>query len=140
MNNAWIERQTATPKARREYEQERLVLWATDKICEAMDEAEMTKADLARTLGTSRANVTALLSGNRNMTLRTLADVACLLGQRVEISLEPLRSGQFMSSPVQVVRSIRPQVVQAVEFTDFCGPRRGEVQETADAPSDELAA
>jgi len=89
MNENWIERQSVTPKARRLYEQERLVAWATEKISEAMEEGNVSKADLARLLETSRANVTALLSGGRNMTLRTLADVACVLGHRVEVSLPP---------------------------------------------------
>ncbi len=71
-------------------EQERLVLWTTEEIVEAMDAAGVTQAELARRLGTSRAHVSALLRGRRNMTLRTLAEVAHALGRRVEISLAPL--------------------------------------------------
>jgi transcriptional regulator with XRE-family HTH domain len=112
MNENWIERQSATPESRRLYEQERLVLWATEEVSETMEAGEISKADLARMLGTSRANITALLSGSRNMTLRTLADVACVLGQRVEISLEPLREGRFINTPVRVVRSLRTQIVE----------------------------
>ena len=112
MNESWIERQSATPESRRLYEQERLVLWATEEVSETMEAGEISKADLARMLGTSRANITALLSGSRNMTLRTLADVACVLGQRVEISLEPLREGKFINTPVRVVRSLRTQIVE----------------------------
>jgi transcriptional regulator with XRE-family HTH domain len=112
MDEKWIGRQSATPEARRLYEQERLVAWATERLSEAMEEGEVSKADLARLLETSRANVTALLSGGRNMTLRTLADVACVLGHRVEISLEPLRQGQFLSAPLRVVRPLRAQIVE----------------------------
>jgi transcriptional regulator with XRE-family HTH domain len=102
-NREWIERQTATPEARREYEQERLVLWTTERIAELMQQAAISRADLARLLGTSRANVTGLMSGERNMTLRTLADVCFALGYRAELRLEPLRQGEFIGTPVQVV-------------------------------------
>lgn len=112
MNENWIERQSATPEARRLYEQERLIAWATNTISEAMEEGNVSKADLARLLETSRANVTALLSGGRNMTLRTLADVACVLGHRVEVSLQPLRQGNFISAPVRMVRARHPQIVE----------------------------
>lgn len=111
MNKAWIERQTASRESRRAYEQERLVLWTTDQLCEAMEESGTSKADLAAMLGTSRANVTNLLSGARNMTLRTVADVACVMGHRVELSLEPLRQGEFITTPVRTVRSLRRRTV-----------------------------
>jgi predicted nucleotidyltransferase/antitoxin component HigA of HigAB toxin-antitoxin module len=104
MNAKWIERQSATPEARRLYEQERLVAWATERISEAMEEGEVSRADLARLLETSRANVTALLSGARNMTLRTLADVASALGKRVEISLEPLPERPEGAARVEIPR------------------------------------
>jgi predicted nucleotidyltransferase/DNA-binding XRE family transcriptional regulator len=103
--------QTAAPEALRGHEQERLVLEATDRISEAMEEAGISKADLARMLGTSRAHVSTLLSGERNMTLRTLADLAYVLGRRVEISLEPLPSstaaGRLPVSPAEIARFCR---------------------------------
>ncbi|HEX2078407.1 MAG TPA: helix-turn-helix transcriptional regulator [Longimicrobium sp.] len=113
-NREWIDRQTATPEARREYEQERLVLWTTERITELMEQSGVSRADLARMLGTSRPNVTALLSGARNMTLRTLADLSCVLGYRADVRMEPLRYGEYTSTPVQVVRNLRPCVA---EFT-----------------------
>ena len=89
-NEAWIERQTRTPEARRRYEEERLILWTTEAICEAMEDRGLTRADIARDLGTSRANVTQLLSGSRNMTLRSLGALAQACGMRAEFSLEEL--------------------------------------------------
>jgi transcriptional regulator with XRE-family HTH domain len=122
-NREWIERQTATPEARREYEQERLVLWTTERIAEVMQQSELTRADLARLLGTSRANVTGLLSGERNLTLRTLADVCFALGYRADLRMEPLRQGEFVSTPVQVVRNLRPQIA---EFATLAPHSKGE--------------
>lgn len=111
-NHEWIDRQTATPEARREYEQERLVLWTTERIAELMEQSGVSRAELARMLGTSRPNVTALLSGARNMTLRTLADVCSVLGHRADVRLEPLRSGEYTSTPVQIVRNLHPRVAE----------------------------
>lgn len=111
-NRAWVERQTATDDARREYEQERLVLWTTERISELMEQAGVSRAELARLLGTSRPHVTSLLSGGRNMTLRTLADICTALGHRADFRMEPLRHGEYISTPVQVVRNLRAQVVE----------------------------
>lgn len=114
-NAAWIEHQTGTPEARREYEQERLVVWATDALYEAMEEAGLSKAELAKRIGTSRAYVTQAFSGTRNMTLRTLADFAWACDSRFVVSIEPLRTGEFVCAPVKVVRNVRPRIVQQLD-------------------------
>lgn len=90
INQEWIERQTASPESRRLYEEERLILWATEAVAEAMAKQGLTRAQLADVLDTSRPNVTQLLSGSRNMTLRTLAALAHACGMRVDLKLEPL--------------------------------------------------
>jgi transcriptional regulator with XRE-family HTH domain len=135
-NQAWIERQSATPEARREYEQERLVLWATEMICEAMEASGQSKADIARKLGFSRAHITSLLSGGRNMTLRTLADLGWALDQRVSVAFEPLRDGAFISTPMQIVHRVRQKLVHTEEFDHASGQR---VTAVGDVP-DPLAA
>jgi transcriptional regulator with XRE-family HTH domain len=135
MSKTWIERQTTTVESRRLYEQERLVLWATDSISEAMEQAGVSRSELAGLLGTSRANVTSLLSGQRNMTLRTLADVACVLGQRVEVVFEPLRQGEYVSAPVCLVRPFRPR---AVNYVAAFGAKSDESDSVL--PSDERGA
>lgn len=94
-NEGWTQRQTRTPEARRRYEEERLILWTTEAICEAMEERGLNRAAVAGKLGTSRANVTQLLSGSRNMTLRSLAGLAHACGMRAEIGLEELRESVF---------------------------------------------
>ena len=89
-NAGWIDRQTRTPEARRLYEQERLVLWVSEALAQAMAVSGLSKADLAERLGTSRAHITQVLSGSRNMTLRTVADLAWACNQRAEVQMEPL--------------------------------------------------
>lgn len=95
INQAWIERQTSSTESRQLYEEERLILWATEAVAEAMARRGLTRAQLAEALGTSRPNVTQLLSGSRNMTLRTLAALAHACGARADIQLEPLADWRF---------------------------------------------
>ncbi len=71
---------------RRLFEQEALVLEATELITELMEERGVNKAELARKIGKSKAFVTQILSGSRNMTLHTLADVVFALGSRIRLS------------------------------------------------------
>ena len=65
-----------------------------DLICELMDEQGIKKAELASKLGTSRSHITQLLSGTRNMTLRTASDVLHALGRSLHVSAERLAVGQ----------------------------------------------
>lgn len=107
-NEAWIERQTRTPEARRRYEEERLILWATEAICEAMEDCGLDRAEIADKLGTSRANVRQLLSGSRNMTLRSLAGLAHACGMRAEVVLEELALEQHGSPPTPPESAVAP--------------------------------
>lgn len=54
---------------------ESLLLEATETICQRMEELQVSRAELARRLGKSRAAVTKMLEGNANLTIRTLAEV-----------------------------------------------------------------
>ncbi len=62
---------------------------AAERLDEMLSQIGMVRADLARRLDTSRANVTQLLSGRRNLTLHTLADLAAACRYRVRLSLRP---------------------------------------------------
>ena len=103
-NEAWINRQTRTPEARRRYEEERLILWTAEVIAEAMAEAGLTRAAVAEALGTSRANVTQLLSGSRNMTLRSLAALAHACGKRAEVRIEAPHESALVPLAEETIR------------------------------------
>ena len=150
-NEAWIKRQTETPEARRRYEEERLILWTTEAIWKAMDEQGLTRAELAERLGTSRANITQLLSGSRNMTLRSLASLAFACEMRAEIRLEELTASVFNSIDDQTIELSRSQPVRfwneprvAEEpplFRPRCGTDEGENDHVpASAPTLRLVA
>jgi DNA-binding phage protein len=56
-----------------------------EDVWRLMEEQKVSRAELARRLGTSRAYVTKLLGGNANFTLQTMAKVAMALGAQVHV-------------------------------------------------------
>lgn len=110
-NQEWIARQERSEEARREYEIERFIAWTLDGVAARMESLGLTKADVARKLGKSRSHVTQVLSGSRNATLSTVAELAWACGLRAAVGFEPLRSGQFISQPAALV-SPKANVVQ----------------------------
>ncbi len=83
-----------SPEFRKLYAMEGLVIEAGEFIARRMQEQNVTKAELARRLGKSRAYVTQMLSGTTNLTLRTLAEVAYALGAEVKLEAAPLQLAQ----------------------------------------------
>lgn len=110
-NADWIARQEDCEDSRREYERERLIVWTLDSLADLLQEGKITKADVARRLGTSRAHITQIFSGSRNATLSTVSDLAWACGKRAIVKFEPLRSGKFISQPTSLV-STKSNVVK----------------------------
>lgn len=75
----------------RTFAHEALKVDVSEEIRKAMNAADVTNAELARLLGCSRPNVQQLLDGTHSMTLRKLADIARVLGCRVELKLKRVR-------------------------------------------------
>ena len=75
------------PEFRKLLAVEGLAAEASEVIARLMAERGMSKADLARRLGKSRAWVTQLLSGQTNMTVRTLAEAVFALEGEVKLQL-----------------------------------------------------
>ena len=67
------------------FAQEQLIVAAAEHIWEKMEERGATKSDIASALHKSKAFITQILNGTRNMTLRTLSDIAFALGASVSI-------------------------------------------------------
>jgi transcriptional regulator with XRE-family HTH domain len=80
MAKSWFDEKNATPREQQLFEEEHVVLVATEEILRLMEKEGITKAQLAKTLGKSKAYVTQALAGGRNMTLRTLAAFAWACG------------------------------------------------------------
>ena len=69
--------------------QEELILEVTEAIAKALEASGITQTELAARLGKTKGYVSQLMGGGRNLTLRTLADVADALGCRARIQICP---------------------------------------------------
>lgn len=80
--------EASSDRRRRLLQQEDLILDVTELLSSALEDQNMTKSELAAKLGKTKGFVTQVLSGNRNLTLRTIADIADALGFRIRVRKE----------------------------------------------------
>jgi transcriptional regulator with XRE-family HTH domain len=71
--------------------QEELIIEVTEALARALRNTGITQTELAAKLGKSKGFVSQILGGGRNLTLRTLADVAGALECKVQIEVKPQR-------------------------------------------------
>lgn len=64
----------------------------TEALCQRMEEADISRSELARRLGTSPAYVTKILRGTANFTLASLVKLARAVGMELEVSFVPPRA------------------------------------------------
>lgn len=134
---------TKKPKGKenqREYErlveQETLIFEATELISELIEEYGVSRKELAEKLGRSKGFVTQVLSGDRNMTLRTFSDFAFALEHRVNLVAAPLVESGHGGEAVDEER-VTPRVrfgvgelfVAPVSSHETDVPRRSEAAE-----------
>lgn len=72
-----------------EYNVEGSILDFTEDLCRLMEEKDVSRAELARRIGTSPAYVTKILRGNSNFTLSSMVRIAMALEAEVRIHLSP---------------------------------------------------
>jgi transcriptional regulator with XRE-family HTH domain len=71
----WLQRALPNPTDQREYAQQRAIIVVTEAIAEAMEDAGLKRSEVAERLGKTKGHISQVLSGKRNMTLRTLGDL-----------------------------------------------------------------
>ena len=64
---------------------EGVLIEVTERICGLMQQKRISRAELARRVGKSRAYITRLLNGPRNLTLRTVTQLAIALEEGIEV-------------------------------------------------------
>jgi plasmid maintenance system antidote protein VapI len=64
-----------------------LVRAFVDEVSWFMSEHKISRADLAQSMGVSPGRVSQILSGDENLTVRTLSSVVAALGADLEIAL-----------------------------------------------------
>ncbi len=81
----------ADPAVRRVFEEEFLYGEATDTLTALLRSQSVSGRELARRLGVTPGRVSQILSGEENLTLRSLAALGWALGLRFELHPMPLR-------------------------------------------------
>ena len=85
----WVSRKLADPAFRVGVQQE----LASEQFCDALEavleQNELTRAELARRLGRSRAYITKALRRGRNLTIKTMVELLAACGYEIEISAHP---------------------------------------------------
>ena len=128
MNEFFGDVKSQSPEYQRLYRQEGLILDVTEQIWEVMNRQEITRQDLAYRMNCSKSNVTQTLNGSRNMTLRTLSDMAAALECDLTIRLrergkaEEWRPADSVESGQVFVSDLAPISAANDEWTDL-GPR-----------------
>ncbi len=79
----WIKRQLPSGTSLRPYCEDSAVSLIVSLAATAVAEAGMSRADLAARLGTTRSNVSQILNGSRNMTVKTLGAILWACGLQV---------------------------------------------------------
>lgn len=86
-DNRWFERQLADPEVRLAFDQERASLEFIHQLDAVMSRSGVSKAMLARRLGRSRAFVSQALSRGRNLTIKTMVELAGACGYELHVLL-----------------------------------------------------
>jgi len=82
------------------YAAEELTFNVTEDLLIQMEDMEVSKSELAEKLGRTKAYVSQLLSGSRNMTLRTLSDICYALKIKPSVNFEDVVKTSIESKPI----------------------------------------
>ena len=115
-----LEARLQDPEYRRVYQQEKLILEVTELITLAMQEQGVSRSQLAILLGSTRGYVTQLLSGSRNLTLRTWADMMTSMGYEARVDFQPMAKGSTNSCTWSVTPGSCVEPVTPLRLVDPC--------------------
>ena len=87
------------PEIRRAYEEELLVAEATETLSALVDELGISQRELADRLKVSEGRISQILSGGRNLTLRSLAGLGWALGVKFDLAPMALSVEQRIGTP-----------------------------------------
>lgn len=87
----WLARELPDPEQQREYAAERCIVAVTEALGEAVADAGVPKRKIAELIGVTPARVSHMLNEERNLTLKSVADVLWACGLEVKgLELGPL--------------------------------------------------
>lgn len=103
---------------RRTYAQEAAMVDASELIADALQKSGLTQSDLAKKLQVSKSEITARLAGERNITVRKLADTLHALGQKLVLDTIPEAKASATTG------TVRGQVVDFERYVAQAANRR----------------
>ena len=110
-----FDRHVEDAEFRRLFAQEQTIGELTELICREMKRQNISQTELGRRMGKTKGQVSQMLNGTRNLTLRSLSDMLLALGK----SLEPLTrpAGELNGRWIRV-----PEIDQWTEFAKVRAP------------------
>lgn len=82
-----LSRELRDEEFRREFCQENLVFDIGEFLCEAMKEAGISRAELAEKLGTKEKEITDILRGSTDFTVRRISNIFFALGKYLHVEI-----------------------------------------------------
>lgn len=116
MSQSLVRKVAGDRQGRRLLQRERTILEITELICSVMDDEGITRSTLAERLGTSKANVTQMLDGQRNLTVQTISDVLFCMDHALKAS-----AATFLAAG----RACSDDVVLSLHIADVQHPKAG---------------
>ena len=98
-NELWMDKKLKEFKDDVGFLLEKAILNFTEEICEQMEKKKVSRADLAKHLGVSRAFITKMLNGQPNLTIKTMVAIAHALDSEFHIEFQP-RTAEASEVPV----------------------------------------
>ena len=99
-----LEEYISDPDNMRRFQQERAIYKVTELLEQAMGLSGVSRTQLARRLGKTKAWVTQLLDGEGNKTVRTIADVLAVLGRELRVASAEINIGGELPNDADVFR------------------------------------
>lgn len=100
MAQTYLESVAADPEQMKLYQEERLMVEVTELICRELKKQNLRRSELADKLGKSKGRISQYLDGERNLTLRTVADIFTALGFSLRVDVEPINSRCDEQEPI----------------------------------------
>jgi len=82
-----IDKYLSDDESKKLFHQEQVILEITESICQYMTTHNISRAELASRLGKTKSFVSQVLNGERNLTLRTIADITWAIGCAPRVKL-----------------------------------------------------
>lgn len=107
---SWLQGFAEDDDNRRLFEGARLITQVTEVIASAIEDRGLARSEVAERMGKSGAFVSQLLAGDRNMTLRSVAELGYAAGIRLDVTARAISVDAFTRAPVTFVRPTRTVV------------------------------